>query len=114
MDNEIKTTVGSAESVRVFGRLILVAGIVFITIAQLTDVSVNYTENFDPKSLLELPKKIADKTNFTLLGGLLIIVGLQLSLVSNQVITEIIEQFKRPIQSSEPIKNNPDYLDDWD
>ena len=97
MDNEIKTTVGSAESVRVFGRLILVAGIVFLTIAQLTDVSVNYTENIDAKTLLELPKKIADKTNFTLLGGLLTIVGLQLSLVSKQIISDIKEQFKKPL-----------------
>ncbi len=113
MDNEIKTTVGSADSVRVFGRLILVAGIVFIAIAQLTDISVNYTENFDPKTLLELPKKIADKTNFTLLGGLLIIVGLQLSLVSNQVITEIIEQFKRPIPKETEKEDSKD-LDDWD
>ena len=97
MDNEIKTTAGSAESVRVFGRLILVAGIIFLTIAQLTDVSVNYTENIDAKTLLELPKKIADKTNFTLLGGLLIIVGLQLSLVSNQIVYDIKEQFKKPL-----------------
>jgi len=113
MDNEIKITENSADSIRVFGLLILVTGIVFLTIAQLTDINVNYTENFDPKTLLELPKKIADKTNFTLLGGLFIIVGLLLSLVSNQVITEIKEQFKRPNQS-EPIKKNPDYLDDWD
>ena len=97
MDNEIKTTVGSADSVRVFGRLILAAGIVFIAIAQLTDISVNYTEDFDPKTLLELPKKIADKTNFTLLGGLLTIVGLQFSLVSNQIISDIKEQFKKPL-----------------
>ena len=113
MDNEIKITDSSADSVRVVGRLILIAGIILLTIAQLTDISVNNSENIDAKTLLELPKKIADKTNFTLLGGLLIIIGLQLSLVSNQVITEIKEQFKRPIKT-EPIKNNPDYVDDWD
>ena len=74
---------------------------------------MNNSENIDAKTLLELPKKIADKTNFTLLGGLLIIVGLQLSLVSNQVIKEIKDQFKRPVKT-EPFKNNPDYVDDWD
>lgn len=113
MDNEIKLTEGSADSVRVFGRLILIAGIVFLTIAQLSDTSVNYTENIDAKTLLEIPKKIAEKTNFTLLGGLLIIVGLQLSLVSNQVITEIIEQFKRPIPKENSKEDSKD-LDDWD
>jgi hypothetical protein len=38
---------------------------------------------------------------------------LQLSLVSNQVITEIIEQFKRPIPKETPKEDSKD-LDDWD
>jgi hypothetical protein len=54
-------------------------------------------ENINIETLMELPKKIADKTNFTLLGGLLTIVGLQLSLVSNQIISDIKEQFKKPL-----------------
>ena len=113
MDNEIKTTVGSADSVRLVGRLILIAGIILIAIAQLMEISVNEYGEIDAKTLLEIPKKIAYKTNFTLLGGLLTIVGLQLSLVSNQVITEIIEQFKRPIPK-ETAKEDSKNLDDWD
>ena len=57
----------------------------------------NNAENINVEALLELPKIIADKTNFTLLGGFLTIIGLQLSLVSNKIISDIIEQFKKPL-----------------
>lgn len=94
MDNEIKTTAGSADTVRLVGRLTLIAGIILLIISQVIEVSIDDYQNINAETLLEIPKKIAYKTNFTLFGGLLTIVGLQLSLVSNQVITEIKEQFK--------------------
>lgn len=95
MDNEIKINDDSADYVRLFGRIILITGIALLTFAQLMEISVNEYDEIDVKTLIELPKKIADKTNFTLLGGLLIIIGLQLSLVSNQVIIQIKEQLKK-------------------
>ncbi|WP_291098173.1 MULTISPECIES: hypothetical protein [unclassified Flavobacterium] len=111
MSNEIKITDSSADSVRLVGRLVLIAGIILLIISQVMEVSIDDYENIDAKTLLEIPKKIADKTNFTLLGGLLTIVGLQLSLVSNQVITEIKEQFKNP-RSTENIKEGLVYWED--
>ena len=63
--------------------------------------------NLDIDVAQHLPEKIpnieliANKTNYTLLGGLLIIVGLQLSLVSNKILLEIKEQWKDI--SSKPI-----------
>jgi hypothetical protein len=61
------------------------------------EISINNSENIDANTLLKLPKEIADKTNLTLLGGFLIIVGLQLSLVSNKIVSDIKEQFKKPL-----------------
>lgn len=97
MNTEIKTSDNIASSIRLIGSLILIVGIILLGISQLMEITVNSSENIDAKTLLELPKQIADKTNFTLLGGLLTIVGLQLSLVSNQIISDIKEQFKKPL-----------------
>ena len=98
MSNETKNTNNVASSIRLIGSLILIGGIAILAFSQLMEISVNpNSENVNVETLMELPKKIADKTNFTLLGGLLIIVGLQLSLISNQVISDITEQFKKPL-----------------
>ncbi|KFF06569.1 hypothetical protein [Flavobacterium reichenbachii] len=98
MNNEIKTSDNIAGSIRLIGSLILIGGIVLLGISQIMEINVEpNSENMNAETLLELPKKIADKTNFTLLGGLLIIVGLQLSFISNQVIAEIKEQFKKSL-----------------
>ena len=97
MNTEIKTSDNIASSIRLIGSLILIVGVILLGISQLMEITVNSSENIDAKTLLELPKQIADKTNFTLLGGLLTIVGLQLSLVSNQIISDIKEQFKKPL-----------------
>jgi hypothetical protein len=98
MSNEIKTSDNIAGSIRLIGSLILISGIIILGISQIMEIKVEpNAENINVETLMELPKKIADKTNFTLLGGLLIIVGLQLSLVSNKVISDIKEQFKKPI-----------------
>lgn len=98
MSDEIKTSENAAGSIRLIGSLILIGGIIILGISQIMEIKVEpKAENINVETLMELPKKIADKTNFTLLGGLLTIVGLQLSLVSNQIISDIIEQFKKPL-----------------
>lgn len=98
MSDEIKTSENVAGSIRLIGSLILIGGIILLGISQIMEIKVEpNSENINVETLMELPKKIADKTNFTLLGGLLTIVGLQLSLVSNQIISDIKEQFKKPL-----------------
>jgi hypothetical protein len=97
MNNEVENSNNIASSIRLIGSLIFIGGIIFLFKSQLMEIPIYNSENIDGKTLLELPKKIAERTNFTLLAGLLIIVGLQLSLVSNQIIKEINEQFKKPI-----------------
>ena len=98
MSDEVKTSENVANSIRLIGSLILICGIILLGISQIMEIKVEpNAENINVETLMELPKKIADKTNFTLLGGLLTIVGLQLSLVSNQIISDIKEQFKKPL-----------------
>ncbi len=98
MSNEINTSENVAGSIRLIGSLILIGWIILLGISQIMEIKVEpNAENINIETLMELPKKIADKTNFTLLGGLLTIVGLQLSLVSNQIISDIKEQFKKPL-----------------
>ncbi|WP_348800548.1 hypothetical protein [Flavobacterium adhaerens] len=98
MSNEIKTNNDAAGYIRLIGNITLIAGIVFLIKSQLMETTIeNNPENINVETLMELPKFIADKTNFTLLGGFLIIIGLQLSLVSNKIISDIIEQFKNPV-----------------
>lgn len=98
MSDEINTSENIAGSIRLIGSFILIGGIILLGISQIMEIKVEpNAENINIETLMELPKKIADKTNFTLLGGLLTIVGLQLSLVSNQIISDIKEQFKKPL-----------------
>jgi hypothetical protein len=98
MSDEINTSENIAGSIRLIGSFILIGGIILLGISQIMEIKVEpNTENINVETLMELPKKIADKTNFTLLGGLLTIVGLQLSLVSNQIVSDIKEQFKKPL-----------------
>ena len=98
MSDELKTSENVAGSIRLIGSLILIGGIILLGISQIMEIKVEpNAENINVDTLMELPKKIADKTNFTLLGGLLTIIGLQLSLVSNQIVSDIKEQFKKPL-----------------
>ena len=95
MNNDVKTSDNIAGLVRLVGSLILLVGIALLGISQFMVINIEpNSENMNIESIIELPKKIADKTNFTLLGGLMIIVGLQLTLISNSVISEIKEQIK--------------------
>lgn len=97
-----------SKEIRLIGNIILIAGIIVLLRSQLMEITVppDYA-NIDIDVAQHLPEKIpnieliADKTNYTLLGGFLIIVGLQLSLVSNKILLEIKEQWKDI--SSKPI-----------
>lgn len=97
-----------SKEIRLIGNIILIAGIIVLLRSQLMEITVapDYA-NLDIDVAQHLPEKIpnieliANKTNYTLLGGLLIIVGLQLSLVSNKILLEIKEQWKDI--SSKPI-----------
>jgi hypothetical protein len=106
MDNEIKTSDNSGGSIRLIGNMILIAGIVVVLISQFmaTSVAPDYA-NIDIETAQYLPEKvvnfelIANKINFLILGGLLIIIGLKLSLISNKTISDIKQQSK----SIEPV-----------
>ena len=94
MNNEIKQNNDVVSVIRLIGFIILVAGVIFFAKSQLMEISINSSEEINAENLLALPKQIAEKTNFTLLGGFMIIVGLQLTLISNRVISDIKEQIK--------------------
>lgn len=87
--------------IRLIGNIILIVGIIILLKSQLMGITVepDYA-NIDIDVAQHLPEKIpnieliADKTNLTVLGAFLIIIGLQLSLVSNKIISEINEQWK--------------------
>lgn len=85
-----------AASIRLIGSLVLISGILLLAKALLTEINIT-NQNLDAETLLRLPREIADKTNYTILGGFLIVVGIQLCLVNTKLITEIKEQFQRPI-----------------
>ncbi len=98
MNSEIKENNNTAGTIRLIGSFILIVGLIFLVFSQLMETAIeNKSENIDIETLIQLPKNIANKTNYTLLGGLFIVVGLQLSLVSNQIITDISKQFKKPL-----------------
>ncbi|MFI0491379.1 hypothetical protein [Flavobacterium sp.] len=90
------------KGIRLIGRIILIFGVVLLVISQVmeTTVAPDYA-NIDTEVAINLPEKvpnielIANKINLTLLGGFLIVIGLQLLLVSNNTISEIKEQFKK-------------------
>ena len=85
-----------AASIRLIGSLVLISGIILLAKALLTEISVT-AQNLNEETLLRLPKEIADKTNYTILGGFLIVVGIQLCLVNTKLVSEIKEQFSRTL-----------------
>jgi hypothetical protein len=97
----LKQKIKVSKEIRLIGNIILIAGIIVLLRSQLMEITVapDYAK-IDIDVAQHLPEKIpnieliADKTNYTLLGGFLIIVGLQLSLVSNKILLEIKEQWK--------------------
>lgn len=84
------------------GNFILIAGVIILFRSQIMEIAVepDYA-NIDIDTSIQLPERvinlelISNKINYTLLGGLLIIVGMQLSLVSNKILLEIKEQWKQ-------------------
>ncbi|MEC4050530.1 hypothetical protein OX284_013905 [Flavobacterium sp. SUN046] len=98
MNTEIKSSSNTAGAIRLIGSLIIIVGLIFLALSQLMETTIeSKSENIDIETLIQLPKKIADKTNYSLLGGFLIIIGLQMAFVSNQIISDISEQFKKPL-----------------
>lgn len=90
-----------SKEIRLIGNLVLIVGIIVLLKSQLMEITIepDYA-NIDIDVAQHLPEKIpnieliANKTNQTLLGGFLIIIGLQLSLISNKTILEIKKQWK--------------------
>jgi len=93
---EQKTNANVAAGIRLIGSLVLIGGIVLLIMSQLMEISIK-SGTFDPQELLDLQKQIATKTNYTILGGFLTVVGIQLCLVSTKLVSEINEQFKRHV-----------------
>ena len=106
MDNEIKTSNNSARSIRIIGNIIVIIGIAILLFSQFmeTSVSPDYA-NIDIETARNLPEKIVNfeliayKLNYLILGGMLIAIGLKLSLISNKTISEI----KQESISTKPI-----------
>ena len=96
MDNEIKTNSHSASSIRIFGNIIVIFGVITLFFSQSMETSVapDYAI-LGIEAIKNLPEKIvnfdliAQKLNYLILGGILIIIGLKLSLISNKTISEI-------------------------
>lgn len=89
--------------IRLIGNVILIVGIIVLLRSQFMEITVSpdyanididvaLSQNY-PEEILNIGL-IHNKTNYTLLGGLLIIIGLQLSLVSNKILLEIKDQWK--------------------
>lgn len=113
MDNEIKTSGNSTSSIRIFGNVIVAIGVVILLFSQFmeTTVAPDYA-NLDIESIKNLPEKvvnfdlIAQKLNFLILGGILILIGLKLSLISNETIETQKEQTNLLKIISEKIQRN--------
>jgi hypothetical protein len=82
-----------SKSLQVTGCLILMAGLALLLHSQLnieTSIMSDYGSP-DADGISSLPQRIsnigliADKLNYTILGGILLIVGLQLTLVPNEI-----------------------------
>ena len=102
MDNEIKPSENTGGSIRLIGRLILILGIILLVISQFMEITVepdysniniDASQNF-PEKVVNLGL-IANKINLLILGGLLILIGLKLSLVTNKTILGIKKQSKK-------------------
>jgi hypothetical protein len=93
MTNNHKTNIKMNKSLQVTGLIILMAGLALLLHAQLnmeTSIMSDYGTP-DTDGISSLPQRIsnigliADKLNYTVLGGILLIVGLQLTLVPNEI-----------------------------
>lgn len=117
---------GKGIEIRLIGRIILIFGIVLLVISQImeTTVAPDYA-NIDIDTSIQLPERvinlelIANKINYTIIGSLLIIIGLQLSLVQSKIIsgklTEInsVEDEKNVNNLNSSDANNPTALNDY-
>ena len=94
---------------RLIGYIILILGVIVFLISQVMEITIepDYA-NLEIEAIKNLPDKvvnlelIANKINFTIIGSLLIIVGLQLSLSQNN----------KTAKNNETKNNNDFNLDD--
>ena len=113
MDNEIKTSINSASSIRIFGNIIVVIGVVILFFSQFMETSIapDYA-NLDIETIQNLPEKVlnfdlvAQKLNYLILGGMLIVIGLKLSLISDKKFSEIKQTNKSPAPARIPSRGN--------
>lgn len=107
-----------------FGKIILILGAIVFCRSQFMEIAVepDYA-NLDIEAIRNLPQKVinldlvANKLNYTIIGSLLIIVGLQLILAQSKRISvkEVspIEEEKNISNSNSGDANNPTALNDF-
>lgn len=81
-----------ASIIRFIGIISIIAGLIFLFIGIEAEINLN-PYSLDAEALIGLPKEIAEKTNKTILGGFLIIIGIQLCSISTNLILEMRKQF---------------------
>lgn len=114
------------KEIRLIGNAILILGVILLFRSQVMEITIapDYAK-IDIETSMQLPEKvinlelIANKINYTILGSLLIIVGLQLSLVQNKIIsgkskeTKSVEDEKNVSNLNSGDANNPTALNDY-
>lgn len=114
------------KEIRLIGNAILISGVIVLFRSQVIEISVapDYA-NIDIDTSIQLPERvmnlelIANKINYTILGSLLIIVGLQLSLAQNKITsgkskeTKSVEDEKNVSNLNSGDANNPTALNDY-
>ena len=115
-----------SKEIRLIGKIILIAGIMVLLKSQFMEITVapDYAK-IDVETSMQLPERvinlelIATKINYAILGSLLIIVGLQLSLVQSKILSgklkEInsVENEKNVSNLNSSDANNPTALNDY-
>lgn len=112
MNNEINNN--SAKGIRLVGNIIVVIGIIFLLVSQIMEITAkpDYA-NMDTELIASSPEKVINfslmfyKINYLMLGGLLILIGIKLSLVSNKTISNLKKETNKKSQNKkELIKQN--------
>lgn len=111
-------------NLRLFGKIILTIGAIVLCWSQFMEIAVepDYA-NLEIEAIRNLPEKVinldlvANKINYTIIGSLLIIVGIQLILAQSKsiLVKEIspIEEEKNISNSNSGDANNPTALNDF-
>ena len=111
MNNEINNN-NSAKGIRLVGNILVAIGIIFILVSQFMEITVepDYA-NLDVEAIKSSPEKvinfglIAYKINYLILGGMLVLIGLKLSLISNKTISNLKSQPNKKHQNQKEQTN---------